>query len=64
MHPWLSEPRLSEPLFIQTHKANFHEFYYNLQDGGHLCFNRLYVACFLHTNCIHASANATSTERV
>ena len=35
---------------------------YNLQDGWHLdlYFNHLYVTCtcFLHTNNIHASANA------
>ena len=37
VHPWLSEPRLSECLFIQTQKLlNFHEFHYNLHDGGHL----------------------------
>ena len=29
-----------------------------------LYFNRLYAICFLHTNSIHASANARSTEKV
>ena len=29
-----------------------------------LYFNCLYVTCFLHTNSIHASANARSTENV
>ena len=32
--PWLSESQISESLLTKV--GNFHEFYYNLQDGGHL----------------------------
>ena len=34
---WSSEPPLSESSFIRIQKAcKFHEFHYNLQDGGHI----------------------------
>ena len=67
----ISQPRLSESSFIQTHKSLqfLNEFHCNLQDGGYLVlycdlyFHHLYVTCFLHTNSIHASANVRSTER-
>ena len=39
VHPWLSEPRLSEPSFNYQNSqklVNFNEFHYFLQDGGHL----------------------------
>ena len=55
-----------------TKLVNFHEFHYNLQAGGHLVMWSVFqppavcyiCTCFLHTNSIHASANARSTERV
>ena len=63
-------PLLFESLFIQTHKSlqffmNFITIYKMVDIL--LCdlyFKHLYVTCFLHTNSIHGSANARSTEKV
>ena len=52
----LGYPNLDYPNPNSQKFVNFHEFHYNLQDGGHLVIwsvfqpYYLYVTCFLHTN--------------
>ena len=43
-------------------RKNMNEFFPEFRDSGF--YHQPYVTCFLHTNSIHASANARSTERV